>query len=114
MNKSIILHLVLLFNLSILSSCIQQEKEQKLISGISGKWKSMQGRPSITILSTDSGYVAIVHHILANGKECAVAYPVRQTRYGNYIHAEGRIFISYRNKDKTLFLSPGGTYIRVH
>lgn len=41
-----------------------------------------------------------------------MAYPVVQTPYGIYIRAEGRVFISYRKKDDTLFLSPGGTYVR--
>ncbi|WP_455628053.1 DUF3876 domain-containing protein [Parabacteroides chinchillae] len=111
MNKIIITSILLSYCFLFLYDC-KKQTDTSSIDYICGNWISIQGRPRISILSTDSGYIAIVHHITVNREKYPIIYPILQTQYGTYIQAEGRIFISYSKKDSTLFLSPGGTYIR--
>lgn len=76
-----------------------------------GCWESLQGRPSLTLEKDSTGdYQAIVHHRTADGRICPVAYPLVRRTNGMYIQAEGRIFVCYSAKDRTIFLSPGGLF----
>lgn len=78
-----------------------------------GTWHSTMNRPDITFVQNTDTLTAIVHHKIYNGGTCPISYPVRETNYGYYIQAEGRILIHYdANKDE-LFLSPGGEYKRL-
>lgn len=78
-----------------------------------GCWRSDNQRPDIVITKADSGgYAAIVFHRLHDGVTCPIAYPVVQSATGMYIHAEGKILLSYDEEKDRLFLSPGGTYRR--
>ncbi len=75
-----------------------------------GHWKSLQGRPDVTIARDSANYYAIVHHRITNGKQCPVRYPVVCTATNTYIQAASRILLTYSTKNKILFLSPGGKY----
>lgn len=76
-----------------------------------GDWQSVQGRSALTLEKDSTGDCrAIVHHRMADGLICPVAYPVCIGTSGIYIQAEGRIYLSYSSKDSILFVSPGGAY----
>lgn len=76
-----------------------------------GDWQSLQGRSALTLEKDSTGdYRAIVHHRMADGLMCPMAYPVCHGNNGMYIQAERRIYLSYSSKDSILFLSPGGAY----
>ncbi|WP_455664927.1 DUF3876 domain-containing protein [Phocaeicola sp.] len=75
-----------------------------------GNWKSSQKRPDLTIGKDSSEYYVIVHHLMADGKECPIRYRIVYCGKSTYIKAESRIIMVYSKKDSTLFLSPGGKY----
>lgn len=77
-----------------------------------GHWKSLQKKPDLTIGKDSVEYYAIVHHQIADGKECPIRYPLVYCGSSTCIKAGIRIVLVYSKGDRTLFLSPGGTYCR--
>ena len=75
-----------------------------------GYWKSLYGKPDLTIDKDSLEYYVIVHHKVMNGKECSIRYPLVFCDNSSYIKAQSRILLVYSKKNKTLFLSPGGEY----
>lgn len=75
-----------------------------------GHWKSLQRKPDLTIGRDSAEYYAIIHHKLADGKECPVRYPLVTCGNSTYIKANSRILLVFSKVDTTLFLSPGGKY----
>lgn len=77
-----------------------------------GRWKSLEGKPDLTIGKDSTEYHAVVYHTANDGKECALRYPLVYQDNSTYIKAQSRIILIYSKKNKTLFLSPGGEYCR--
>lgn len=75
-----------------------------------GHWKSVRKMPELTIGRDSVEYYAIIHHKIADGKECPVRYPLVSCGNSTYIKAASRIILVYSKEDHTLFLSPGGKY----
>lgn len=75
-----------------------------------GHWKSLDGKPDLTIDKDCLEYYVVVHHQLADERECPLRYPLVHWDNSTYIKAQSRIFLIYSKINKTLFLSPGGEY----
>ena len=78
-----------------------------------GNWKSLHGKPDLTINKDSLGYYVVVHHKIINGGECPLRYHLVYCDNSSYIKAQNRIFLIYSKKNKTLHLSPGGEYCRL-
>lgn len=95
------------FALLLCSGCGSSSRDPEVMLG---HWKSLRDKPDITIMKDSLHYYAIVYHRLSKGEVCPVRYPLIYDAFSTYIQAEGRILMTYSNKNKTLFLSPGGKY----